>query len=224
MVSPRRSPVPVGCFAPGAGSWRPFATARATPPTARNCWPLPSIRLSRGRGVGTLLVNGFLQEMRPTAAGRGPRRRGGRQRDRDRPVRAGRIRDGGAVRVASGHRVPSDAVARAAGDPAGVSTAVLVAVASAVITAVAVPALHRDRPSIRRHRSSRTPQAACSAGPLPGRSRRLCRPCGRSVGRSADRPGPTGRGHGHRGHRRPLRASGTACDLRPNSAWERSSP
>ena len=94
---------------------------------------------ARGRGVGILLVNGFLHEI-------GRRRRDAAHvvvaADNETAIalyrRAG-FRTRGEVRDASGHRVPSDAVARCAGEPASVSTALLVAAASAAITAVAVP-------------------------------------------------------------------------------------
>ena len=132
----------------------------------------------------------------PTAAGRGARCRGRRQRDCDRPVRSSRIRKSGEIRVAPGHRVPSDAVARAAGDPAGVSTAVLVAVASAVITAVAVPGCiviaHRfgviDRPGPLKPHAAPVPYLGESPS-LPALWS-VCRSVGRSFWSHWPRPWP----------------------------------
>ena len=74
-------------LAPGA--WRPFATARAAPPTGAELLAVAVDPAVRGRGAGTLLVDGFLTGDRAAAAGRGSRRRGGGQRDRDRACTGG---------------------------------------------------------------------------------------------------------------------------------------
>ena len=113
-----RSLAPAGFFAPGVGCSRPFVMAPAALPTAPNCWPLPSIRRRADAVPERCWCIGFLP--RSSAGGRTPPTSWWR-RDNETAIalyrRAG-FEAAGAVRTAPRHRVPSDAVARPAGDRA----------------------------------------------------------------------------------------------------------
>ncbi len=130
---------------------------------------------ARGRGAGTLLVEGFLTEVGRRRQRRGPRRGRSGQRDRGRAVPANRIPHGRAVRAAFGNRVAPHAMAGPAGHESRDGGGPARRNGRSRRHGGVGPGVHRGRPSLGHHGPPWTAEDPGDPRAVPGRGRRLRR-------------------------------------------------